>query len=193
LCHSEVEGERLDDESIVQETLLILIGGDETTRHVITGGQLALFEHPDQWKIMRDDPSTMVSGTEEMLRWISPIKNMARTVVDDVEIRGETLHAGDQVILMYPSANRDADEFPDPFTFDVKRDPNHHLAFGFGPHYCLGQALARLELQVMFDVLFRRLPDLEPTNEEPLPYRASNFIVGPEAMPVRFTPTAKVG
>jgi cytochrome P450 family 142 subfamily A polypeptide 1 len=127
-----------------------------------------------------------------MLRWISPIKNMARTVVDDVELRGETLHAGDQVILMYPSANRDADEFPDPFRFDVKRDPNHHIAFGFGPHYCLGQALARLELQVMFDVLFRRLPDLEPTNEEPLPYRASNFIVGPEAMPVRFTPTAKL-
>jgi cytochrome P450 family 142 subfamily A polypeptide 1 len=193
LCYAEIEGEKLDDESIVQETLLILIGGDETTRHVITGGQLALFEHPDQWKIMRDDPSTMVSGTEEMLRWISPIKNMARTVVNDVEIRGETLHAGDQVILMYPSANRDADEFPEPFTFDVKRDPNHHLAFGFGPHYCLGQALARLELQVMFDVLFRRLPDLEPANEEPLPYRASNFIVGPEAMPVRFTPTEKLG
>ncbi len=192
LCHSEVEGERLDDESIVQETLLILIGGDETTRHVITGGQLALFEHPDQWKIMRDDPSAMQTGTEEMLRWISPIKNMARTVVDDVELRGETLHAGDQVILMYPSANRDADEFPDPFTFDVRRDPNHHIAFGFGPHYCLGQALARLELNVMFDVLFRRLPDLELANDEPLPYRASNFIVGPEAMPVRFTPTPKL-
>ena len=124
-----------------------------------------------------------------MLRWVSPIKNMSRTVVDDVELRGETLHAGDQVILMYPSANRDADEFPDPFTFDVRRDPNHHIAFGFGPHYCLGQALARLELNVMFDVLFRRLPDLEPAADEPLPYRASNFIVGPEAMPVRFTPT----
>ena len=88
---------------------------------------------------------------------------------------GETLHAGDQVILMYPSANRDADEFPDPFTFDVRRDPNHHIAFGFGPHYCLGQALARLELNVMFDVLFRRLPDLEPANDEPLPYRASQL------------------
>jgi cytochrome P450 family 142 subfamily A polypeptide 1 len=193
LCHSEVNGERLDDESIVQETLLILIGGDETTRHVITGGQLALFEHPDQWEIMRSDPDAHSTGVEEMLRWISPIKNMSRTVVNEVELRGETLHAGDQVILMYPSANRDADEFPDPFRFDVKRDPNHHIAFGFGPHYCLGQALARLELQVMFDVLFRRLPDLEPTNEEPLPYRASNFIVGPEAMPVKFTPTAKAG
>ena len=124
-----------------------------------------------------------------MLRWVSPIKNMSRTVVSDVELRGETLHAGDQLILMYPSANRDADEFADPFTFDVRRDPNHHIAFGFGPHYCLGQALARLELNVMFDVLFRRLPDLELAATDPLPYRASNFIVGPEAMPVRFTPT----
>ena len=96
---------------------------------------------------------------------MSPIKNMARTVVDDVEIRGETLHAGDQVILMYPSANRDADVFADPFTFDVRRDPNPHIAFGFGPHFCLGQALARLELNVMFDELLRRLPDLELADE----------------------------
>jgi len=189
LCHSEVNGERLDDESIVQETLLILIGGDETTRHVITGGQLALFDHPDQREIMQREPGAHQTGVEEMLRWVSPIKNMSRTVVKEVELRGETLHAGDQLILMYPSANRDADEFPDPFTFDVRRDPNHHIAFGFGPHYCLGQALARLELNVMFDVLFQRLPDLEPAGDEPLPYRASNFIVGAEAMPVKFTPT----
>ena len=160
-------GERLDDESIVQETLLILIGGDETTRHVITGGQLALFAHPDQHAVMRDEPGALQSGVEEMLRWVSPIKNMSRTVVHEVELRGETLHAGDQLILMYPSANRDPDEFPDPFTFDVRRDPNQHIAFGFGPHYCLGQALARLELNVMFDVLFQRLPDLEPAGGGP--------------------------
>ena len=192
LCHSEVNGERLDDESIVQETLLILIGGDETTRHVITCGQLALVRRtPTSATSCATSPARILTGVEEMLRWVSPIKNMSRTVVHDVELRGETLHAGDQVILMYPSANRDADEFPDPFTFDVRRDPNHHIAFGFGPHYCLGQALARLELNVMFDVLFQRLPDLEPAGDEPLPYRASNFIVGPEAMPVKFTPTAQ--
>ena len=192
LCHADVNGERLDDESIVQETLLILIGGDETTRHVITGGQLACSTTPTSGRSCATTRRRCRPGVEEMLRWISPIKNMSRTVVNEVEMRGETLHAGDQVILMYPSANRDADEFPDPFTFDVRRDPNHHIAFGFGPHYCLGQALARLELNVMFDVLFRRLPDLEPADDEPLPYRASNFIVGPEAMPVRFTPTAKL-
>ena len=170
LCHAEVDGERLDDESIVQETLLVLIGGDETTRHVITCGELALLEHPDQRGDHRaTSPARSRAGVEEMLRWVSPIKNMARTVVDDVEVRGETLHAGDQVILMYPSANRDADEFDDPFTFDVRRDPNHHIAFGFGPHYCLGQALARLELNVMFDVLFRRLPDLELASDDAAP------------------------
>jgi cytochrome P450 family 142 subfamily A polypeptide 1 len=192
LCYAEIDGERLDDESIIQESLLILIGGDETSRHVMTDGMLALLSHRDQQAILRADPAKLAIGVEELLRWVSPIKNMSRTVVHDVELRGETLHAGDQLILMFPSANRDPDEFPDPFTFDVRRDPNHHIAFGFGPHYCLGQALARLELNVMFDVLFRRLPDLELANDEPLPYRASNFIVGPEAMPVKFTPTAPV-
>ena len=115
LCHSEIDGERLDDESIVQETLLILIGGDETTRHVITGGLLALFDNPDQRDIMATSPARWQTGVEELLRWVSPIKNMSRTVAHDVELRGETLHEGDQLILMYPSANRDADEFPDPF------------------------------------------------------------------------------
>jgi cytochrome P450 family 142 subfamily A polypeptide 1 len=193
LVHAEVDGDRFDDETLVHETLLILIGGDETTRHVITGGLYQLLRDRTRWDALVHDRSLLPNAVEEMLRWVSPIKNMSRTAVNDVEIRGETLHAGDQLILMYPSANRDADEFPDPFTFDVRRDPNHHIAFGFGPHYCLGQALARLELNVMFDVLFRRLPDLEPAADDPLPYRASNFIVGPEAMPVRFTPTAKLG
>ena len=192
LCAAEIEGHRLDDESIVNETLLILIGGDETTRHVISGGMLALLERPDQLAALRADPALMPTGVEELLRWVSPIKNMARTVTTDVELRGQHLHPGDQLILFYPSANRDEDVFERPDELDVRRDPNPQIAFGFGPHYCLGQALARLELNVMFDVLFRRLPDLEPANEEPLPYRASNFIVGPEAMPVTFTPTAKL-
>ena len=108
LCHAEIDGERLDDESIIMESLLILIGGDETTRHVITDGMLALLECPDQLAILRDDPTTMEVGVEELLRWVSPIKNMARTVTREVELRGQMLHEGDQLILMYPSANRDA-------------------------------------------------------------------------------------
>jgi cytochrome P450 family 142 subfamily A polypeptide 1 len=188
LCYAEIDGERLDDESIIQESLLILIGGDETTRHVMTDGMLALLAHPDQQAILRDAAEKMTVGVEELLRWVSPIKNMSRTVMRDVDLHGETLHEGDQVILMYPAANRDPLAFEDPDRFDVQRDPNPHLAFGFGPHFCMGASLARLELHVMFGELLRRLPDLHLAGD-PTPRRSSNFISGPEAMPVAFTAT----
>jgi len=196
LCHAEIDGHKLDDESLVQETLLILIGGDETTRHVITGGALALMEWPDERQHLidnLDDPAAIETGVEELLRWVTPIKNMSRTVTRDLEMRGEQLHEGDQVMLMYPAANRDPRVFDDADRFDVQRNPNPHLAFGFGPHFCLGSSLARLELRVMFSEVLRRMPDLELATDEPLPWRASNFITGPEAMPVRFTPTPALG
>ena len=195
LCHAEVNEEKLDDESIIQETLLILIGGDETSRHVITGGMLALMEHPEERaKLLanREDEAYMVRAVEELLRWVTPIKNMSRTATKDVELRGQTIEEGEQVILMYPSANRDEEIFPDPFTFDIERETNNHIAFGFGTHFCLGASLARLELKVMFQQLLERLPDLQLKEGAVLPYRDSNFIVGPEAMPVTFTPTAKL-
>ena len=187
LCHAEIDGERLDDESIIQESLLILIGGDETSRHVMTDGMLALLAHPDQMAILRDNLDGIETGVEELLRWVSPIKNMARTVTRDLELHGETLHVGDQLILMYPSANRDPRVFDDPDRFDVRRDPNPQIAFGFGPHFCMGASLARIELKVMFSELLQRLPDLHLAGD-PLPRRNSNFISGPEAMPVAFTP-----
>jgi cytochrome P450 family 142 subfamily A polypeptide 1 len=195
LCYAEIDGERLDDESIIQESLLILIGGDETTRHVITGGMLALLEHPDQRAFLaenREQPGALETGVEELLRWVTPIKNMSRTAARDVEVRGQQLREGDQLVLLYPSANRDAEVFEDPDHLDVTRSPNPHLAFGFGPHFCLGASLARVELRVMFDEVLRRLPDLRLAEGAELPYRASNFITGPEAMPVEFTPTAVV-
>jgi cytochrome P450 family 142 subfamily A polypeptide 1 len=187
LCYAEIDGERLDDESIIQESLLILIGGDETSRHVMTDGMLALLEHPDQMAILRDDSATIMVGVEELLRWVSPIKNMSRTVTRDVAVHGHTMRAGDQVILMYPAANRDPAVFEHPDRFDVQREPNPHIAFGFGPHFCMGASLARMELQVMFTELLRRLPDLHLAGD-PSRRRSSNFISGPEAMPVAFTP-----
>jgi cytochrome P450 family 142 subfamily A polypeptide 1 len=189
LVHAEIDGQRLDDESLVQETLLILIGGDETTRHVITCGMLALLDAPDQKQVLIDDPGAIETGVEELLRWVTPIKNMARTVTTEVELRGQRLRTGDQVMLIYPAANRDEAVFTDPDRLDVRRTPNPHLAFGFGPHFCLGASLARLELKVMFSELLRRLPDVALATDEPLPYRRSNFITGPEAMPVRFSPS----
>lgn len=193
LCHAEIDGERLDDESLVQESLLILIGGDETTRHVITGGMLALIDHPGERQKLLDDRSKLEAGVEEMLRWVTPIKNMSRTATRDVEVRGQTIGEGDQLVLMYPSANRDGDVFADPFLFDVERHPNPHIAFGFGTHFCLGASLARLELNTMFDRLLDRLPDIELAGAaSSLPWRNSNFITGPEAMPVTFTPTERL-
>ena len=188
LCAAEIDGDRLDDESIVQETLLLLIGGDETSRHVITGGLLALIEHPEQRAWLAEDFDRLPVAVEELLRWVSPIKNMARTVTTEIEVRSQVLHEGDQVMLFYPSANRDEAVFDRADELDLTRDPNPHLAFGFGPHFCLGASLARLELRVMFRELLSRLPDLELASDEPLPYRPSNFICGLEAMPVRFTP-----
>jgi cytochrome P450 family 142 subfamily A polypeptide 1 len=189
LCGAEIDGHRLDDESIVNETLLLLIGGDETTRHVISGGMLALLHHPDQLAALAADLGLLPVAVEELLRWVSPVKNMSRTVTTDVELRGQRLREGDEVMLFYPSANRDEDVFAAPDTFDVRRDPNPHLAFGFGPHFCLGASLARLELKVMFREVLTRLPDLELAPGEALPLRPSNFVSGLEAMPVQFTPT----
>ena len=184
-CEAEIDGERLDDESIVSEALLLLIGGDETTRHVISGGTLALLEHPEQLEMLRADPAMVPVAVEELLRWVSPVKNMSRLVTVDVELRGQRIPAGDQIINLYPSANRDEDVFDAADTFDVRRDPNPHLAFGFGPHFCLGAALARLELRCMLDEVLPRMHDLQLTVDD-LSVRASNFVSGIESMPVRF-------
>jgi cytochrome P450 family 142 subfamily A polypeptide 1 len=188
LVHAEIDGQRLDDEEILQESLLILVGGDETTRHVISGGMEQLIRHPDQRRRLAADPGKIPTAVEEMLRWVTPIQNMNRTATADVELCGERIRAGDKLLLLYPSANRDEREFPNAGVFDVERQPNDHVAFGFGAHFCLGANLARLELRVMFEELLRGLPQLELATAEPLRLRPSNFIVGIEHMPVVFPP-----
>jgi cholest-4-en-3-one 26-monooxygenase len=193
LVHAEIEGDRLDESSLIHESLLILIGGDETTRHVISGGMYELLTHPDQYALVAGDRSRLPLAVEEMLRWVTPIKNMARTMTRDVELHGQTLRKGQKLLLLYPSANRDETVFENPETFDVTRSPNDHMAFGFGAHFCLGNRLARLELAVMFERLFDRLPDLALASDAEPPRRAANFVSGYESMPVTFTPTAKVG
>jgi cytochrome P450 family 142 subfamily A polypeptide 1 len=122
-----------------------------------------------------------------MLRWVTPIKNMVRTATRDVELHGQTVHDGDELMLLYPSANRDEDVFDDPFTFDIGRSPNEHLAFGFGTHFCLGASLARLEIAVMLDELLARVPKLRLADPHAEPvYRPANFVSGLEHLPVEW-------
>ncbi len=191
LVQGEVDGERLDDDSLVHESLLLLIGGDETSRHVISGGMEALMRRPGQLGRLRAERALLPGAVEEMLRWVTPIKNMNRRATVDVDMHGCTIGAGQNVLLLYPSANRDETVFDDPETFDIERSPNDHVAFGFGAHLCLGHRLARAEISIMVDRVLDRLPDLRLEGEDVQPLRKSNFIVGFETLPVVFTPTPR--
>lgn len=185
LVHAEIDGEKLDDEELLQESLLILVGGDETTRHVISGGMYELLRHPEQMRFLAEDPRRIPTAVEEMLRWVTPIQNMARTATRDVEVRGQKVREGDKLLLLYPSANRDEAMFVEPQRFDVTRQPNEHVAFGgYGTHFCLGASLARLEMRVMFEEVLRRMPDAALASSEPPKLRPSNFIVGLEHLDV---------
>jgi cholest-4-en-3-one 26-monooxygenase len=188
LVHAEVDGNRLDDDEIVFESLLLLVGGDETTRHVISGGVEQLIGNPAEKEKLADDPDLLKSAVEEMLRWVTPIKNMNRTATRDVSLDGEHLRAGDKVLVLYEAANFDEAHFEEPDRFAIDRSPNDHLAFGTGPHFCLGASLARLEVSAMVERLLRRLPDLARATSGPLP----RFITAITALPVRFTPTRPV-
>ena len=193
MVHADIDGDHLDDSSVVHESLLILIGGDETTRHVISGGMYELLHHPDQLEALRADRSKMLLAVEEMLAVGLTHKNMCRTATRDVELHGETVGKGEKLLLLYPAANRDEAVFEDPERFDIGRQPNDHVAFGFGAHFCLGNRLARLELSVMFDRLLTRLPDLALATEGEPPRRAANFVSGYDEMPVTFTPSQPIG
>jgi cytochrome P450 family 142 subfamily A polypeptide 1 len=179
----------LTDDEIVSEALLVLDGGAETTRTVIGAIACELARQPGQRARLLDDPAVLgATGVEEFVRWVSPILNMRRTATETHELHGQTIRAGDEVLLMYAAANRDERVFVDPETFDVARTPNHHVAFGFGTHFCLGASLARLEIRVMFEELLRRIPDwrLAPGAEPQI--LPSAFARGYDAVPIEFTP-----
>ena len=192
LVHAEVDGEKLADHEIVTEVLLLLIGGDETTRHTLSGGTAQLLRHPEQHRQLVNDIELLPNAIEEMLRWTSPVKNMARTLTADTEFYGTHLKQGEKVLLLFESANFDEKVFGDPDNFRIDRSPNNHMAFGFGTHFCLGNQLARLELSMMQKRLLQRLPDMRLVSDEPLPLRPANFVSGLETMPVEFTPSAPV-
>jgi cholest-4-en-3-one 26-monooxygenase len=187
LIDAEVDGEQLSDMEFNFFFLLLAVAGNETTRNLISGGMLALIEHPKERERLRTDLSLMPAAVEEMLRWVTPVMYFRRTAMRDTELGGKAVKEGERVTMWYVSANRDEEAFPNADRFDVRRDPNAHVAFGGGGvHFCLGASLARLEIRVIFEELLRRLPDVELAG--PVARLRSNFISGIKHMPVTFTP-----
>ena len=186
LVESEIDGESLTDEEILFFCHLLILAGNETTRNAISGGMVALFEHPAERARLQADLSLLQTATEEIIRWSSPVTHMMRAVTRDTVLRGKEIKAGERVLLWYPSANRDEEVFPNADTFDVGRTPNEHIAFGIGEHFCLGAGFARMEVRVMLETLLTRLPDIAPAG--PPERLRSSFIGGIKHLPVTFTP-----
>lgn len=191
-CHTDQGGEMWDDGKIISECLLVLDGGAETTRSVIGTIIRELALQPDQKQLLIDRPEILgETGVEEFIRWVSPILNMRRTVTEDHEFHGKQLKVGDEVLLMYSSANRDERVFAEPDRFDVNRTPNNHVGFGFGTHFCLGSSLARIEIRVMFEELLRRIPDwrLVPGTEPRV--MGATFTRAYDRVEIEFTPATR--
>ncbi|MBM3140747.1 MAG: cytochrome P450 [Chloroflexi bacterium] len=186
LVNADIDGEQLSLGDILQFCALLVIAGNETTRNAISGGMLALAQHPEEKQRLIDHPELIDTAVEEILRWTSPVAHMARVATRDIEIRGQRIREGERVVMWYGSVNRDEDYFEDPYRFDITRSPNDHLAFGIGEHFCLGAGFARLEIKVMFQELLRRLPDI--TTAGPPELLRSNFIAGIKHLPVEYTP-----
>jgi cytochrome P450 len=187
LVNAEIDGERLTEREFDTMFLLLVVAGNETTRQAIAHGMLALTENRDQWRRLADDPELVwTAGADEILRWSSPVLHFRRTATRDVEVGGQTIRAGDKIVIWYVSANFDEEVFADPLRFDVGRRPNPHVTFGGGgPHFCLGAHLAKLEVQVMFDELLPRLADIELLG--PPERMRTNFTNALKRMPVRVT------
>jgi len=190
LVHAEVDGERLDELSFNMFFILLILAGNETTRNAISGGMLAFSENPDQREKLAKDFSLLPTATEEILRFVSPVITMRRTATCDTEIAGQKIRENDKVVMFYPAANRDPRVFENPQQFDVTRDPNPHLAFGWGPHFCLGASLARAEIRCIFSELLSRFPDIEVCG--PVRRLRSSTVNSIKSMPVRFKPERRV-
>ncbi len=184
LANARIDGEPLPFENLMSFYNLIVIARNETTRNATSGGLLALIEHPAELDKLRRDPSLAPTAVEEILRWTTPVIQFCRTATEDVEIRGQKVREGEAFCLFYPSANRDEDVFEEPYSFKVDRDPNPHLAFGIGEHFCLGANVARLELTVMFRQLAARLQEVELAG--PVERLRSGFLGGIKHMPIRY-------
>ncbi len=185
IANARVDGEPLSDIDTVSYYLIVATAGHDTTSATISGGLHGLIENPDQLDRLRNDLELMPLATEEMIRWATPVKEFMRTAAEDTTVRGVPIAAGDSVLLSYVSANRDEDVFADPFRFDIGRDPNKHVAFGYGVHFCLGAALARMEVNSFFNELVPRLKSIELSGDPQ--HVATTFVGGLKHLPVRYS------
>ena len=185
IANAKIDGEPLSDIDTVSYYVIIATAGHDTTSATISGGLHALIENPDQRIRLRDNPALMSLATEEMIRWVTPVKEFMRTAQEDTTVRGVPIAAGESVLLSYASANRDEDVFDDPFRFDVGRDPNKHNAFGYGVHFCLGAALARMEVNSFFSELVPRLESIELAGDPQ--HIATIFVGGLKHLPIRYS------
>ncbi len=183
LVEAEDGGTVLSEAEMLSTCILLLVAGHETTVNLISGGALALLQHPDQFERFRTDPEVTRSGVEEMLRYVSPVQLTGRALTEDCEFGGVELAAGEFAMLLLASANRDPDQFEEPDRFDITRTPNNHLGFGFGVHHCLGAPLARMEAQVALTSLVKRAPDLALTVDR-VEYKTNVVLRGMESLPV---------
>jgi cytochrome P450 len=184
IANARIDGEPLSDIETVSYYLIVATAGHDTTSATISGGLHALIENPDQLQRLRGNLDLMPLATEEMIRWVTPVKEFMRTAAEGTTVREVPIAAGESVLLSYVSGNRDEDIFDDPFRFDVGRDPNKHLAFGYGVHFCLGAALARMEVNSFFTELLPRLKSIELTGAAE--FVATTFVGGLKHLPVRY-------
>jgi cytochrome P450 len=182
----ELDGEALSDDELFMFLNQLLVAGNETTRNTISGGLAELAQRPDQWERLRSDRAHVATAVEEILRWTTAVISFMRTATRNTEIGGQAIAAGDPVLMLYASANRDEAQFgPTADEFDVTRRPNHHLAFGFGAHFCIGAALARLEIRVLLEELLQRFTTVEPAG--PVTRSPSDIIAGVTSAPLVFS------
>jgi cytochrome P450 len=187
IANATINGEPIGVLEAVGYYVLIATAGHDTTSSALAGGLHALLDSPAQWQRLAGDPALIPTAVDEMIRWVSPVKQFMRTATEDTVIRGVPIAAGESVLLSYPSANRDEDAFHQPDVFDAGRTPNHHLAFGFGAHYCLGTHLARLEGRALYAELVPRLKSIELAGTPE--YMETLFVGGPKRLPIRYTMT----
>ena len=185
IANAKIDGEYLNDIDCLSYYVIVASAGHDTTSAAISGGLLALIENQDQLARLTAQPELMGTAVEEMIRWTTPVKEFMRTATADTEVRGVPIKGGESVLLSYVSANRDEDMFDEPFRFDVGRDPNKHLSFGYGVHFCLGAALARMEINSFFSELVPRLESIELTGDPE--FISTIFVGGLKHLPIRYS------